>query len=331
MKRLRTAVCFFIIAVCLPGIFLAAGRLPQDNSTLVGEKYAGWSGVLRIWAFEGWTGGDLASGWINGCSAAFEKAHNGVYVQVKYVDAEAIRSLGRSGVRAPDMILFPPGLMDSADGLALLESLPVRDSLAAVGGGYACPVALGGYAWAINDGAEGTALPDDEDWRSWSAAAAALGDPGAIMEEIEIDPPGIDLGLPASATGSTPLSRFIAGELNAVPVTQRELARLNRLQDQGRGPEWRLQAGTAAWTDQVLYMSVLASGDERESLSMALLSHLLSAECQARLSKVNLFSVADAPTGYPSGSAMELIDLSLLREGLTVTPAFNDFSRTLNP
>ena len=324
MKRWRTAACLIVIAACLPGILRSAARLPQDNQALVEEKYAGWSGVLRIWAFEGWTGGDLMAGWINGCASAFEKSHPGVYIEVTYPGAEAVRQLGRTGVRAPDMILFPPGLMDSPDGLVALESLPVRESLADSGGGYACPVALGGYAWAINDGAEGTAIPADEEWRSWSAAVQRLGEPGAIIEEIEIEPPGIDLGLPASASASDGLTRFVNGELNAIPVTQRELARLLRLQDQGRGPEWRLQPGAEAWTDQAIYLAVVQGG--QEALSREFLSYLLSEDCQMRLTRVNLFGVTDSPTGYASGSAMELMDLSMLREGFTASGAFNTVS-----
>lgn len=324
MKKWRTAVSLIVIAACMPGILLAARQLPQDNQALVEKKYAGWSGVLRIWAFEGWTGGDRMAGWINGCAAAFEKSHPGVYIEVTYPGAEAVQQLGRTGVRAPDMILFPPGLMDSAAGLAAIGEIPIRESLLSSGGGFACPVAMGGYAWAVNDAAEGTAIPTDEEWRSWSRAVEALGDPAAIIEDIEIEPPGIDLGLPASASGADALTRFTGGELNAVPVTQLELARLERLRDQGRGPEWQLQTGAAAWTDQLMYLSIVEGG--QEALSKEFLMHLLSEECQARLEKVNLFGVTDAAPTYAPGSAMELLAISLLRQGFTAADAFNTLS-----
>ena len=289
MKKLRTAVCIAIIALCLPGILRSARELPRDNQALIGKKYAGWSGVLRIWAFEGWTGGDLMARWVGSCAAAFEKNHPGVYVEVIYPGAEAVRQLGRTGVRAPDMILFPPGLLDSADGLAQMPQA----------------VALGGYAWAINDSAEDVAIPPDEEWRSWSRAAESMGDPGAVIEEIEITPPGIDLGLPASADASDALTRFMNGELFAVPVTQREITRLERLRDQGRGPEWRIHPG-GAWTDQVIYCAVVSGG--QEALSMELMQHLLSDECQQRLKNVKLLSPAGAAVGYPPGSAMAAME-----------------------
>jgi len=323
MKKLRTAVCLIIIVACLPGILISARRLPADTHGLTAKKYAGWSGVLRIWAFEGWTGGDKTAAWMNCCAASFEKSHPGVYVQVIYAGEEAVRLLSRTGVRAPDAVVFPPGLMDSPDGLAPLSGLPVRESLRSCGQGYAAPVALGGYMWAVNEGAEGIAVPAAEAWRSWPRAAEALGNPDAVIEEIEIVPPGIDLGLPASAGQDSPMDRFIAGQLGAVPVTQRELARLERLRDQGRGPEWTLRPGAQPWTDQVLYMAATAQGGERQVLAQELIAYLLTEECQSALSQVGLFTALDAPTGYAPGSGMEMMDLTLLREGLKTSGAFN--------
>ena len=319
MKKTRTWLCILVIAACIPGIIFSAQRLPADAKPLIEEKYAGWSGVIRVWAFEGWTGGDKMAAWVNHCAASFEKSHPGVYVQVTYPGAEAVRTRSRSGVKPPDAILFPPGLLDSPEGLAPLDGLPVRESLALCGQGYAAPVALGGYAWAVNARAEGAAVPADGEWRSFSRAAAALGDPGAIIEETLPEPPGIDLGLPASAR--TPMESFTAGELGAVVVTQRELASLERLRGQARGPEWTLRTGARAWTDQVIYMAV---PDGAAAPAMELLDHLLTPECQSLLAKQNLFSVLDAPTGCAPGSCMEQMDLSLLRQGLTAAHAFND-------
>lgn len=317
MKKLRTALCLAIILLSLPGIYLSARRLPLKTDDLISEKYAGWSGVLRIRAFEGWTDGDTASGWIRRCAAVFEKSHPGVYIEIK--SAEPDRLLAADGVLPPDMILFPPGLLSSAAGLSPLGELPVRADLLGCGQGYAAPVALGGYGWAVNESAEGQAAPADEPFRKWSQAAAVGPD---LQSEIELTPPGIDLGLPASADAAEPLTRFINGELGAVCVTQREIQRLNRLADQGRGPEWTFAPGWN-WTDQVLYLSVLKSGDEREELSREFLTHLLAYESQQALTRAGLFTVLDAPTGYAGGGALGQLDAALLRPGLTAPPAFN--------
>lgn len=320
MKKARCALCWAVILLCLPGILISAGRLPPDNRPLVAKKYDGWSGVLRIWAFEGWAETGAPGGWVRRCAAAFEKAHGGVYIEIKSVSAEDVRALGREGVVPPDMVLFPPGLMDSAAGLAPVGALPVRGSLLGAGQGFAAPVALGGYGWAVNAESEGTAVPADEEWRSWSRAAAALGKPEASVEEIEFEPPGIDLGLPASASVSDPLKEFMNGRLGAVMVTQREIARLNRLGDQGRGPAWTLRPGT--WTDQILYMAVPANGGERQRLAMEFLQHLLSDECQRQLTYAGLFPVTDAAAGYSPGGAMERMDAALRSDRLAVEPAF---------
>ncbi|MBQ9952398.1 MAG: substrate-binding domain-containing protein [Clostridia bacterium] len=318
MKKARCALCWAVILLCLPGIFISAGRLPPDNRPLVAKKYGGWSGVVRIWAFEGWSDG--ASGWVRRCAAAFEKAHGGVYIEIKSVGAEDVRALGREGVLPPDMVLFPPGLMDGVSGLAPVGSLPVRGSLLGAGQGFAAPAALGGYGWAVNEAAEGAAVPADEEWRRWSRAAAALGEPEASIEEIEFEPPGIDLGLPASSSISDPMKEFMNGRLGAVMVTQKEIARLNRLSDQGRGPEWTLRPGT--WTDQILYMAVPANGGERQRLAMEFLHHLLSDECQRQLTYAGLFPVTDAAAGYAPGSAMERMDAALRSDRLQAVPAF---------
>lgn len=315
MKKLRTCICLCVIALCLPGIVISARRLPADRSPLIEKKYAGWSGVLRIRAFEGWTGGETASAWIRRCAPAFEKAHPGVYIEITSADPD--RLTDADGVRAPDMILFPPGLLSSVSGLAPVGELPVRSALMGCGQGYAAPVALGGYGWAMNPSASGQAAPPDEEWRIWSNAGGPV-----IEENTEAAPQGVDLGLPASAAASDPLDRFINGRLGAVCVTQREIARLNRLADQGRGPEWTF-APADAWTDQALYLSALSSGGEREQLSLEFMRHLLSYECQRLLVQAGLFTVLDAPTGYAYGGAMAQLDAALLRPELKTPPAFN--------
>ena len=166
-KKWRTALCMAVIALCLPAIAWTARRLPVQTRPLIEEKYAGWSGVLRIWVYEGWTDGDSFAGWLNRCAAMFEKRRSGVYIEARYVDAAALAALETSGVRPPDMILFPPGVLKDADGLAPIDDSAVRPALRGLGGGYAIPVALGGYGWALNR-ARLDGLPAD-----WSGCAIA--------------------------------------------------------------------------------------------------------------------------------------------------------------
>ena len=219
MKRLRTALCALCLALLVPLLLRASRILPLDTRPLVAEKYAGWSGVLRLWVYEGWPwGADSPSPWLNRCVARFEKAHPGVYIQPRFVDAGAIASLNDSGILPPDMILFPPGLMDSPEALEALEPpAALRPALARCGmwGGRlrAVPVAMGGYAWAWNaallDGipddwrsdAALPAVPPPEDHRRWDAALLALcrgrraDTPDGSAPPSQADLSDMDLGL----------------------------------------------------------------------------------------------------------------------------------------
>ena len=329
-KKWRTALCMAVIALCLPAIAWTARRLPVQTRPLIEEKYAGWSGVLRIWVYEGWTDGDSFAGWLNRCAAMFEKRRSGVYIEARYVDAAALAALETSGVRPPDMILFPPGVLKDADGLAPIDDSAVRPALRGLGGGYAVPVALGGYGWALNrarlDGLPADwsgctiAAPADEPHRRWSEALRRLLEITASMEETLPEPPGIDLGLPAVAPASDAWTRFINGELDALPVTQREIARLQRLSDQGRGPDWTIAAG-ADFTDQALYLAIVDG--ERKTLCAEFMNLLLSDGCQALLSDYAAFGVTDAPCAFPTDSPYLPLDAALRSEDAAVAPAFS--------
>ncbi len=192
MKKHRSALCALGLALIVPLLFCANRILPVDTRPLVAEKYAGWSGVLRLWVFEGWPcGAGSLSPWLNHCIARFERSHPGVYVQPRAVDAGAIASMNDSGILPPDMVLFPPGLLASPEGLLELRRPDgLRLSLAKSGSlgdtTYAVPVAMGGYMWAWN-AALTDGIPDDwresgltlaapvpESWRRWDAALLAL-------------------------------------------------------------------------------------------------------------------------------------------------------------
>lgn len=330
-RKWRSVLCLAVIAACLPAIHLTARHLPLQTRPLIEEKYAGWSGVLRIWVFEGWTDGDFFAGWLNRCAATYEKSHPGVYVEAKYVDAATMTALNESGMRPPDMLLFPPGMMARTDGLAALSDDEVMYALRGRGGGYAVPVAMGGYGWAVNRermdalpadwSARSVGVFADEPYRRWSAALERLLKITASMEETLPEPPGLDLGLPALADAQDPWTQFANGELDAMPVTQREIARLTRLSDRGRGPDWTIAAG-ADFTDQVLFMAIPEGDGERQALAAEFLEHLLSAPCQSALASIGAFSVLDALTGYGGDSPYLPIDAALHSGTLAVPDAF---------
>ncbi|HIU33360.1 MAG TPA: extracellular solute-binding protein [Candidatus Pullichristensenella excrementigallinarum] len=303
MRRCISILCLLImVALC----FLMARisqELPGDPTALVAEKYAGWSGVLRLWIYEGWScGAGSLSGWLNQCIASFEKAHPGVYVQPKYVDAQAIRQLAESGIYPPDMVLFPTGLLEGWKSLqALGEISGLRPELSNAGQGYAAPVAMGAYAWVYNrdlldklpaDWSEidvPIGSPEDGDFASYSGALLALCSDLSSPEaqEMELALPGLDLGLPTGEPTAAPTALpspadglpcrlpegfsasqsaytdFVNGDLAAIPVTQRELQRLSTLSESGKGPHWAVSIpGEWTFVDQILYLGIVARDPE---------------------------------------------------------------------
>lgn len=232
MKKRRSTLCALCLALLVPLLLHARQVLPVDSRPLVAAKYAGWSGVLRLWVFEGWeSGSGSLMAWLNGCAVRFEKRHPGVYIQPQTVDAGAIADFATSGILPPDMLLFPPGLLASPEGLAPLEvPQALREPLKHCGewgaASYAAPVAMGGYLWAWNagqiDGVPNSwreagicpAARESEPWHNWGAALLALcsgqyaeAAPDAPPTEPEL--PGVDLGLardetPAPTTSPEP-------------------------------------------------------------------------------------------------------------------------------
>ena len=226
MRKLRIAACLALILALIPTLALVRTKLPRDNRALVEKKYAGWCGVLRLWVFEGWEGGGSAIAWLNPCIERFERRHPGVYVQPQPVDAGAIASFNASGILPPDMLLFPPGMLESPSGLLPLEiDADLRPSLSRCGvwrgWTFAVPVLMGGYLWVFNAGlidgvpdtwrgGDAPAVPPDGDWHCSSAALLALcarrcaarrddmkgSNPGATAE--------LDLGLAGAADAPTP-------------------------------------------------------------------------------------------------------------------------------
>lgn len=239
MKKLRTLLCALCLILLIPLLLRARDILPLDTRPLVEEKYAGWSGVLRLWVFEGWPcGNGSLSPWLNRCVSGFEKAHPGVYIQPQFVDAGALASFNDSGILPPDMLLFPPGLLSEPFGLLPLDvPTDLRPALANCGvqngAVYAVPVAMGGYLWAWNaalidglpdswQGADATlSVPIPERWRHWDGALLALCS-GRYSEKSneealpETSLPGLDLGLGETETPA-PTAAPISNDDAALP------------------------------------------------------------------------------------------------------------------
>ena len=340
MKRFLHVICLLIAAALLPAALLISHGLPADTRPYVEQKYAGWNGVLRAWVCVDWECAGSFTRWLNACAARFEKNHDGVYIEFTPVQAETLGHLVDSGIRPPEIVLFSPGTLRDLSALKAID-VPnaLRNDLRNIRGN-AYPVAIGGYIWVYNreltDGTPGSniALLPDNAAHSFSAASVAL--LSDSRDEYSFDDVlpdvGLDLGLPANATTEASddpvtidgdaLERFIRGELPAVVASQAELARLIRLRDAGRGPDWDCAAsGAASYTDQLLLLGVVAqSGDaaqEREELAESFAAGLLEYEAQAKLSDIGAFSVTGERI-YADFSAYAQLDTLLNSRELIV-------------
>ena len=354
MKRWRCLVCLIVLLSLIPGLLWARDRLPPDTHALIGKKYAGWSGVLRLWICQ--DGAPSVGGWLNACIANYEKQHPGVYVQPEFVEAADIAAIGESGILPPDMVLFPPGMLETPARLLPLTPqsglrAPLRHTGDWAGTTYAVPVALDGYIWALNTRLM-PSLPDT--WRGSEALLAVSEDRGAALlglcagsyiDDGESAPPidpGLSLGLPESAAPQStpepgaprlpcalpegfqfnpdPWRAFINGEACATIVTASELRRLQALSAQGKGPDWKPAAAGAAFTDRVLSLGLVDKGTaETQALCAAFLDHLLSDACQGTLNRANAFSVTDSWSGYEGGDPLLTME-GALRGGDLLTP-----------
>lgn len=334
MKKVFCGVSFFLLIGAMFFLTFNGLEASQSRKTLIEEKYAGWSGVLRIRVSDELSG---LVGWLNECGARFEKRHNGVYVQAQVVDAAAL-ALHDDGVRPPELLLFTPGDEIDRTQLAVPGELPLREAFQHES--PAVPVGVSGYLWAVNramldeissdlTGVEISLLLDSEG-KCFSRALAALSS-GISEQPGEIVLPDVDLGLEIAPTPTeflptelvpirlpeiTPsesaFTRFLNGETAATVVSSDELKRLKSLRDQGRGPDWTTQwTGARAFTDRLILCGAVKSGDEREALALELIALLLEEESQTALGSRGWLSVTDAPSGLKSTDPLSALDQAL--------------------
>lgn len=263
----------FVVLLIGVGIQLFRS-FPIDTQTYIEKKYAGWNGVLQAWICTDWNPGGSFIRWLNSCASEFEKQHDGIYLEFTPVPRAAMLSLETGDLPAPHLIFFSPGILDNRNLLSNIQtSSKIRADLNNYGEGRALPLALGGYIWAYNpllcqhpphtpDEAIDFLLQLDFPGQSYSAALIALLSTDAATPVQPMPEIGIDLGLPVSNVSnplysSEALDIFIDGGIACTPVASKDIARLARLRENGRGPEWLLAAtGEVACTDQILMAGI---------------------------------------------------------------------------
>ena len=333
MRRMGKICCF----LALPAVFLcflsARSLFPFPRGDALTARQQAWAGVLRLWVCEDLPCGTLDA-WLNEASTAFERRNDGVYVQITPVSRAAAADFA-AAENPPDMLLLPPSLLDTPDGLLNRA------------GEYLTPVAMGGYAWVINRARlpelspEGAAMqiPPDTETASYSAALIAMlcGDdvtPDGAPRESRY---GVELGLPDASdrpsASSAPRVRrelrpadgsqidenafrsFTRGEASVALVSQRELLRLSALADSGRAPDYAVACTGFAFTDRLaLFAAVDLPRDdrsERQALCEKFLTLLLDDTRQARLSRAGCFRATPGAALYATSSALAPLERAL--------------------
>ena len=161
--------------------------------------------------------------------------------------------------------------------------------------------------------------------------------------EIELEAPGLDLGLPVSvdrdeaqpstlpALSEDAYAAFTRGEVDALPVSQAQIRRLKALSEAGRGPDWTAAAtGEAMLADQLLLLGIVDwprdDLDARQELCHAFLAHLLSAETQTSLTVAGALPVLEGLTLYAGESGYEALEAAASLP-LLVPPVFGTSGR----
>lgn len=303
MKRLiRLMLAAILILVGLR----AFSVLPSDGTEYVSQKYDSWSGVLQACVCSRWQAGGSFIRWLNRCAEAFEKHHDGVFIE--FIECSENDLPGIFEICEPEMFFFSPGVITDA-------SMASRTEI----------VCMGGYALAVNPGmaSGGIFLRTDDAGHCFSAATIALlsGDTDAPIE-----PDGtLDIGI--SANSSSDLAKFINGEVGSMAICTAELAYLQRLTDSGRGFDWEIACPTGrAFTDQLLYLMIPTGlpDDGRSEILSEFADFLLGEDCQSRLKDIGAIPVSGSV--YAADSPYAKIEAWLKFDKVIMPEIFSEYS-----
>ena len=286
-----TAACMVIMFG-----FLSIRALPVETESYIAKKYAGYSGVIKCWICTDFSCAGSFNAWLNSCAAPFERAHNGVYIEIETVSAAAMAKRAQAIV-PPDMVFYSPTALNSEDltGVTLL--------------------ALGGTIGVTRDGAQfdPARCAIGRDSNRDMAAAAILAGTG-VQNSAPSDEIGLDLGLPAgtgaSMTAEQALQTFINGGTDCAMVTSAQLAKLIERRERGLAPDWTCVRADTPFTDQLLLGGVACDG-EKAAVCTAFLAHLTREECQMRLAEIGAHS--PIMRIYPDTSPYAAMDAAIAR------------------
>lgn len=326
MQKILSIICALILALLIPSAILLSRILPADNGRYISEKYDGYCGVLQAWVCCDWEAGGSFISWLNSCAVQFEKQHEGVYLEFTPVSAAAMEGLGENGIRAPELVLFSPGVIRDPSRLAQLgfpEQLRTdlrRDD-------RAIPVAMDGCIWAVNPDADGGTVCAPENIPGVTGLLGDTADAPAVPEA-----PGLDLGLPAFARAALQMDEnamdaFLSGKAYRICADGAKLKQLMHLRENGKGPGWQIgSGGSFVCADRLLLLGVSA-GQSEETLALCreFAAHLLSDESQDALTIAGAYGVTGRSI-YPGQDPRSTADIRIQTLPLAAGDPFSEHS-----
>lgn len=328
----RRAACAICTAVC--ALLLALGpalteRLPAPPEGLASRQYEGWSGVVRLWVYQGFkTGAGSIVPWLNERLGEYEKRNAGVYVHVKTVSLEQLRSY--EDLPGPDMLIFTPGALTDASGLVALADggSALEGACAWQGESYAEPLCYGGYGLLIN-----LSLMDGPpaDWRSalksaYRAPAQRTGGAWALQVPGEGSWPEVARRLLGELPGAgefTPegylecseaeaWAGFKRGEIACIPASQWQLRQMELLRAGGEGFDYGFYPMQPGYTDMYFAAAIVDSAMDdagaRADACRGIIDYLTSPDAQRQLDEALMLPALCGLELYGGAGGMGLLE-----------------------
>lgn len=303
--------CLPVVALALCAVAVLCAVLPFLPQKPQQTQPLGYKGILELWNVETFEGGSGSrSAWLTGRAAKFEAQNKGLFVHVTDVSEEQVQQKLDNG-ETFDIICFSRGV--GAQISDLLQQYKgsvanISDNLIASGqignGVYALPLYAGAYCLF----ARTEQLPQNADLISSALSATYTRKVGKHTYNLQPIVCGFtQYNSPLSAlalsggkgnvTVSESVSQYSAYEsfvANKTAVTllgtQRDLYRLGKKEESGNIEELTF-APLDGYTDLVQYLGISSTCGDKGTCCTAFLQFVTSAESQATLVNIDMFSV----------------------------------------
>lgn len=303
--------CLPVVALIVCAVAVLCAVLPFLPQKPQQTQPLGYKGVLELWNVETFEGGSGSrSAWLTNRAAKFEAKNKGLFVHVTDVSEEQLQQKLDNG-ETFDIICFSRGVGVQVSDLLqkyrgsvadisdnLLVSGQIGDSI------YALPLYAGAYCLF----ARTAQLPQNADLLSSALSATYTRKVGKntynlqplICGFTQYNSPLSALALSGgkgNASVSESVSQYSAYEsfvANKTAVTllgtQRDLYRLGKKEELGKIEELDF-APLTGYTDLVQYLGVSVNSGDKADSCHAFLQFVTSAESQATLVNIDMFSV----------------------------------------